>query len=345
MVRAVSSVLGIDPKRIPGLDVFRGLAVTCMVVVHAAHVTHDRASIDPFRTCLTLFEPAISAAFLWLVGWSLHQSYLRRAIGAVQHGASQTGTSWRRWYRHCALRAATLYAVGVVLFLLQYGVQSPDVWASPDILSTIAWAILLVGVLLPLGTRGLFGGAVALLAVLTTIQVLGVDVSGVNAGPGATVPLIAIACVGACHGLSQQELAGVRSKQVLWVLGGVLCSLIALGLPGELVDQHASRYTDGTVWFWNHTFRGVALYGGAVVAAAAFAQSSEWCSRASPWTAPLSLLGRHALLTYVGHLLVLGAMDRWLSLPPPGWSSFATLSLALLGAFMGIAMVVESKAG
>jgi len=123
----------------------------------------------------------------------------------------------------------------------------------------------------------------------------------------------------------------------------VVCSLVALGLPGELVDQHASRYANGTVWFWNHTLRGAAFYAGAVVAAAAFVQGlrahmSFWDGG---WAAPLSVLGRHALLTYVGHLLVLGAVDRWLALPP-GWITFVTLSLGLLGLFVGIAMVVES---
>jgi len=308
-----------------------------MVVVHAARLVHDGANNSQFRSALTLFEPAISAAFLWIVGSSLHRSHFSICRGQLR--ASQTGTSWRRWYRSCALRAAKLYAVGVVLFLLQYGVQSPDVWASPDILSTIAWAILLVGLLLPLGTWGLIGGAVAGFTVLATVQFGEFNVSGVNAGPGATVPLIAIACVGACHGLGE----GHRSQQVVWALGGVICSLGALSLPGELVDLHASRYANGTVWFWNHTLRGTALYGGAVVAAAAVVQglSAQVSFWDGAWATPLSVLGRHALLTYVGHLLVLGAVDRWLPLAP-SWMTFLTLSLGLLGLFVGIAMVVES---
>lgn len=355
MARAVDAALGHRP-RVPALDVFRGFAVMCMLVVHTGRIAHNGANNSAFRACLTWFEPSISVAFLWLVGWSLQRSYSSRVVAGGLL-ASQTGTAWRRWYLSCVFRAATLYAMGVALFLLQYGVQSPDLWASPDILSTIGWAILLVGMLLPLGTQGLLGGAVALLALLATVQIGGVDVSGVNAGPGATVPLVAIACVGACHGLTcngeaerhatLSEKSQPEKSQVLWALGGVFCALSALGLPGRLVDQHASRYANGTVWFWNHTLSGIALYGGAVVAVAtAFAplgrirpQMSLW---EGAWAAPLSLLGRHALLTYVGHLLVLGAVDRWLSLHRH-WLTFVTLSLGLLGAFMGIAMVVESK--
>lgn len=312
------------------MDALRGVAVTGMIVVHTTRVVPANPGETGFRAHASLFEPAVSVAFLWLVGWSLERAYAR---------ASQSGTEWRAWYASVLIRAATLYGLGVLLFVLQYGVAAPDVWASPDVLATIAWAIVVLGALLPLGLRGLIGGTVATLALTALSEALGLRVSGVNTGPGAVLPLLGVACVGACHGVTGRHPS---ASHLPWVALGCSAGIVALILPGELLDLHRSAQLDtGAPWFWNHTLKGILLYGGGVaVVAGTFARAS--CT-SKVW-APLRLLGRHALVIYVGHLLILGLVDRWIR-PPPGWPSLAIVALGLGVTFTGIAMVLESALG
>ncbi|HEU5073342.1 MAG TPA: heparan-alpha-glucosaminide N-acetyltransferase domain-containing protein [Polyangiaceae bacterium] len=325
MLRAASG------ERSHGVDAFRGLTVIAMIVVHTTRVMPVTAEQRGFRAHASLFEPAVSVAFLWLVGWSLDRSFGR---------ASHSGTAWGRWYAGALLRAATLYALGVLLFTLQYGVVAPDVWASPDVLSTIAWAIVLVGAWLSLGLWGLIGGALAVLALTALLETRGVHVSGLNAGPGATLPLVAVACAGACQGRTGSDRL---TSSFLWPALAVVLIALALGLPGKLLDQHSSGQTHiGALWFWNHTLKGILVYGGSVVVGVtAFVRSRLGARR---WALPLRLLGRHALVAYVGHLLVLGSIDRWFD-PGPGWSSLVSVALGLVAAFTGIAMVLESEVG
>lgn len=314
-----------------GIDAFRGVAVLAMMLVHTSRVTLAQAEDSGFQACTSRLEPAVSVAFLWLVGWSLERAY---------QAASHSGTAWRCWYGRALTRAMTLYVVGMVLFALQYGVEAPHFWASPDVLGAIAWAIVALGLLLPLGHWGLIGGTVATLLVTLLCERLAVHVSGVNAGPGAAFPLLAMACVGGCQGLGDRHRP---LGTVLWAALGVLVGALALGLPGELLDQHPSQDTRaGTPWFWNHTVKGILLYGGGVAVAAALFVGTAVSTLA--WAAPLRLLGRHALVTYVGHLLVLGIVDRWLDLPA-GWWSLASVELGLVVAFTGIAMALESEFG
>ena len=302
-----------------------------MMLAHTTRVTLAQAGDSGFRACVSQLEPAVSVAFLWLVGCSLEQAYL---------SASHSGTGWQRWYGRALARAATLYVVGMVLFALQYGVEANYFWASPDVLGTIAWAIVALGLLLRLGRWALIGGTVATLLVTLGCEHLAVHVSGVNAGPGAVFPLVAVACVGAHCGLEDRHRP---LGTLLWVALGALVGALALGLPGELLDQHPSQDTRaGAPWFWNHTVKGVLLYGGGVAGAAAVFVGTAVSTRA--WAAPLRLLGRHALVTYVGHLLVLGVVDRWLDLPA-GWWSLASVVLGLILGFSGIAMALESGFG
>ena len=318
------------------MDVFRGVAVLSMIVVHTTRVTLPSAPESAFGACASQLEPAVSVAFLWLVGWSLERAYER---------ASHSGTEWRRWYASALLRATTLYFIGTLLFVLQYGVEAPDVWASPDVLGTIAWAIVLSGALSPLGRWGLIGGTVATLVLSVVIEARGFHVSGVNAGPGAALPLVGVACVGACHGRTSKDRA---PSSWLWAGLGLVAGTVALAVPGELVDLQPSGYkgtqlTPGAAppWFWNHTVKGILLYGGGVAVGAAMFSRSRG---SGSWAAPLRLLGRHALVSYVGHLLVLGVMDRWLGLPS-GWPGLVSVALGLGIAFVGIAMALESELG
>ncbi|HEY6728310.1 MAG TPA: heparan-alpha-glucosaminide N-acetyltransferase domain-containing protein [Polyangiaceae bacterium] len=309
------------------MDAFRGATVLAMMATHTTRVVPVGAGGDGLRAQASLFEPAISVAFLWLVGWSLERAYAR---------ASHSGTAWRTWYARALLRAATLYALGVLLFVLQYGVAAPYVWASPDVLGTIAWAIVVLGTLLPLGIWGLIGGTVAALALTALLEAIAAHLSGVNAGPGAALPLVGSACAGACHGLTSRRrpTSGLR-----WAVLGVTVGSLGWGLPGPLVDVHRALHSAADApWFWNQTAKGMLVYGaGVALVAVAFAR---WSSPSKAW-APLELLGRHALVGYVGHLLVLGVGDRWLGLPS-GWSIVVSVALGLGAMFTAVAMVLES---
>lgn len=314
-----------------GMDVLRGAAVLCMIAVHSARVVVPLgAGATSFRAAASLFEPAISVAFLWLVGWSLERSHAR---------TSQSGTGWWPWYSRALARAATLYGLGVLLFALQYGVVAPDIWASPDVLGAIAWAIVALGALLRWGLRGLVGGAIATLALAALVEGLRVHVSGINAGPGATLPLVVAAFAGACHGRTARR----RPSSNVWCAClGAITAAAACVLPGALVDLHRSTHPHvAAPWFWNHTLKGIAVYGGAVAVFAGVLAGARVATRASR---PLELLGRHALVAYVGHLFVLGAVQRWMGLPS-GWSMLVFVTSGLAVTFTSIAMVLESPLG
>src|SRR5690606_26286756 len=97
------------------------------------------------------------------------------------------------------------------------------------------------------------------------------------------------------------------------------------------------------LWFWNHTLKGV------LSLAAPAAAASLLCTRSGPWrhaacAAPLALMGRHALVIYVGHLLVLGALDRWGS-PAMGTVALLVNGSLLVIAFSVVALLLESRAG
>ncbi len=327
--------------RLPGVDVFRGLSVVLMMLAHGARVVPERhpAPSASLHELILGVEPTISACFMFLVGWSLSASW-RQASELDAENAS----FWT-WYRRVLSRAATLYAAGILLFALQYGVEFPDIVFSPDILSSIAWALVLLAPLVAHGGLGvpLFG--VVTLAGAALMERLDSSVSGVNAGPGGVVPLIAFAAVGA--GWFQAQFA--RPSRDLWLLAvaGVV-SLSALLLPGRWVVQQPSLYLDPserpvTVWFWNHSLKGtLVIVGPVLLGALVFTRPARPWKMA--WAHPARLLGRHALVVYVGHLLVLGLLTRSVALPP-GEMMLCALVAALTLLFLGVVMLLESEPG
>lgn len=330
------------------MDILRGLAVIAMVVAHVARVVPAALpGSSSVRSTISLVEPGIAAAFLFLVGWSLSRSWQR---------ASQSETSalgFFAWYRDSLKRAAFLYAIGVLLFLLQYGPQFPDGVLSPDILATIAFAVVVVGAVEPLRPAVCLLGASVVLLVAGSTELSGVSLSGINAGPGGTVPVIAIAYVGAWVGKVRPAPRGRAT--LLAALAAALAILVVSVWPGPSTSQHLSEYRavsaatfhDTRVWFWNHTLKGIVLYGGSVLLAFSMLSavfSGTLAPVVSRLTAPIALLGRHALIVYVAHLLVLGAIDRW-GRPPTGEAGLFGLAGALLGAFLVVLMLVESGRG
>src|SRR5688572_10544460 len=95
-------------EQLPGLNIYRALAVILMILAHAARVQHPlptgslTSPFDwPFAASLQI-EPIISAMFLFIAGFSLVVS--RQASG-------ETPT---QWLRRLGGRMLTLYAISVL---------------------------------------------------------------------------------------------------------------------------------------------------------------------------------------------------------------------------------------
>lgn len=328
------------------IDVLRGIAVVGMVLAHVARVVPAATGGSRLRGIISPVEPVIASAFLFLVGWSLSRSWERAS-------QSETPAPFAAWYQDSLKRAGCLYATGMVLFLLQYGPQFPDGVLSPDILATIAVAIVLVGAFEPFRPAACLWGAAAVVFVAWGVERASAEVAGVNAGPGGSVPLVALAFFGAWMG---KRLPAPRGRAALGVVViAAVAALVATMSPGPATTQHLSEYTnwsptfppDMRVWFWNHTPKGIGLYGSGVVLgfavlSAGFAGAAG--SMLVPLTRPIAMLGRHALIVYVGHLLALGIIDRWRR-PPSGEIGLLVLALGLLAGFLVVLMLVESDLG
>ncbi len=306
--------------REPGLDVFRGAAVLLMFVVHARRLQPSRSfsGVDGLAATaldgLYWAEPFIAASFLAIAGTSLVL-----ARGRVPARV--------RWWRRIVVRAAALYLLAVALFVSQFGVALPDLALSPGILSVIAIATTLVGGALalarPVPWLGTLVGGSLLLTWL--LERTGACVSGLNAGPGGAVPLVGFTAIGALLGIVHRR-RGARAlgfATAFTAIGAVV--LGALGAPWttrceslypahqglvaglELFDPAPGHRA---IAFWNHSAAGFCGLVPAVTGAL-------WLSIVLPWPnrGPLAggglvaLIGRHALLAYVGHLLLLGLLE------------------------------------
>ncbi len=306
--------------REPGLDVFRGAAVLLMFVVHARRLQPSRAfsGVDALAAAaldgLFWAEPFIAASFLAIAGTSLVLARDRVPTRA-------------RWWRRIVVRAAMLYLLAVALFVPQFGVALPDLALSPGILSVIAIATTLVGGALalarPVPLLGTLVGGSLLLTWL--LERTGTCVSGLNAGPGGAVPLVGFTAVGALLGIALLR-HGVRALGVATALTATGAVVVgALGAPWtsrceSLYPAHQGLVAglelfgpapgQRAIAFWNHSAAGFCGLVPAVTGALWLALTLPWPSR-GPLTGGglVALIGRHALLAYVGHLILLGLLE------------------------------------
>lgn len=259
-------------------------------------------------------EPYIAASFLLVVGFSLALSRARASNG-------------RRWLRHLAGRAGTLYLLAVLLFLVQFGPVFPEAFVSPGILSAIALAILVVGLSLtaPRPLSALAGTTILVLGITAALDAWNHPVVGLTAGPGGAFPIVAFSAIGALVGSWFWQ----RGPRVLvWTAG--ICAIpfgAALVREAPWISWHPSQFpeygSEVALWgllgaepsrtvathFWNHTVWGwlglllpLSLSLGSLIGAQD--------RLASTWPAwPALVVGRHALAAYVGHLGVLGCLE------------------------------------
>ncbi len=332
----------------PGLDALRAVAVVMMFAVHVRRVQtpQSRTGAGIAEALLDFFmriEPFITSLFLFVAGYSVVLAF-------------RAGKSRKAWWAKAGRRALQLYLLSIGLFVLQYGVDLPDLLLSSGILQVIALSVLCVGACL--STRApelaLLLASILGFAVTAALEAWGTSVSGLNAGPGGNTPLMAHACFGALTALAvARNRRGALGRLLL--ITGVL-SGAALLVQGDWTTTHISQYRDlggqsfitaaisgalqdaplSSVSFWNHSTRGAAaLLFTLVGMLAIFLLPASRLFRASACT-PLRLVGRHALFVYVFHLCALGVIDAS-GLNPTS----AALSWGLVAALFGIGVVLS----
>lgn len=250
-----------QPAESPGgrdhaLDALRTLAILGMMAAHTARLVPFDARPGWLRAVL-LYEPVIPTLFLLLVGMSLAAS---RAAAAVR------GVAASDWYRRQLRRAAVLWLISALFFMLELGPRLPDALLAGGILANIAYAILLVGALLALPPRRA-RAALALAALAGTATFVWLDARGlrlhpVNIGNSPFLPLWLFAIVGALWGTlatNDRDDGGsppvppsrpVLSAGTLQTAVGLLLAALAIGLiahfgAGELFTKPLGRSDAG----------------------------------------------------------------------------------------------------
>ncbi len=332
----------------PGLDVLRAVAVVMMFAVHVRRVQtpQSRTGAGLAEASLDFFmhiEPFITSLFLFVAGYSVVLAF-------------QAGRTRRVWWAKAGRRVLQLYLLSVGLFVLQYGVDLPDLLLSSGILQVIALSVLCVGACL--STRrpelALLLASILGFAVTAALEAWDSSVSGLNAGPGGNTPLLAHACFGALTALAvARDRRGALARLLLIT---AILSGTALLVQGGWTTTHISQYRDldgqsfitaavsgglqdapmASVSFWNHSTRGAAaLLVTLVGMLTLFLLPQSRLFRASACM-PLRLVGRHALFVYVFHLCALGVVDAS-GLNPPS----AAISWGLVAALFGTGVVLS----
>lgn len=330
----------------PGLDLYRALVVLMMFVVHARRL-QTPAGAGPLESALAFFmwaEPFIAASFLFIAGAAASLAHERA-------GSAFLPATLRR--------ALGLYALAMVLFVPQYGLELPDLLVSPGILSAIA--VALASTALALRSRApelaLGGLGLGVLGVTAFLDRSGATVPGLNAGPGGAFPLIAFAALGALA-MRAWRRTGWRAFGFGLALAVPLLGVV-LWLGQSWITERSSLYRvhDGQlallhlteesprapVRFWNHSALGALGLFAPLLASLWVALSA--CGRLAErrMLAPMLLLGRHALGAYVAHLGLLGVVELAGLSPgtPVGtWGLCAGLALACVA----LAWALEARA-
>ena len=212
------------PRRDPVFDALRLLAVVLMVCSHTARLTAPAARSWWAEPSLML-EPLCQALFLCLVGVSLALSW---------ESAQARGVARWPWLRAQLRRAAELFAISVVFFLLERGPCWPHFLLSTGILFIIAGAIVLFAPIVP--SRGALAWSAVLTAGLWSVA-MAMDhrelwVLGLNAGNGPLLPTAIHAGFGLTALLAWRRF-GLRGA-IAVVVAAVVAAVSVLVSAGSL---------------------------------------------------------------------------------------------------------------
>lgn len=333
------------PAPLPGLNLYRALAVMLMILAHAARVQQplrpDSLLDGPLLAVLRI-EPIISALFLFIAGFSLVLSRER------------SRETPRQWLQRTGSRMGTLYALSVLFFLADRGVQWPDLLVSSGVLAVIAagvascaWALVS-----PAPGYRLSGLTLAALAITALLDSERWSLTGLNAGAGGLLPLIALAWLGGLTGLIHRRWPDNGLPLLLGL--SLVVGLIALAAPfpwithplslhriypGDRIDSvlcslqdalgfYRGPVTQTQVAFWNHGWifplRALPLL---VLGLILFLGTVKTLN--SPVTRFLDWMGRQALNLYILHLLLLAGLEVSHLHPATGWQTLLVVAAIL----------------
>ncbi len=332
-------------EQLPGLNVYRALAVILMILAHAARVQHPLPPLSaagpfdwPFAGSLVI-EPIISALFLFIAGFSLVLS-----LGATREMPGQ-------WLRRLGSRMATLYGISVLFFLADRGVQWPDLLVSSGVLGIIAVGVFSCGLALvsPRPPQLLGALTLAALAITYLLDSNRWSVTGLNAGAGGMLPLLSLAWLGALAGMIYQRWPGTGLVMLLGA--SLITGLLALAAPFPWITQPVSTVmtypgdriqsvlfslqdllglyegasTVQQVRFWNHGWifplRALPLLVlGLVLFLGLIRQLRHPALRFLDW------MGRQALNLYILHLILLAGLEVSGLHPVAGWQTLLVVA-------------------
>ena len=337
-------------RDVPGIDLYRGLAVVLMFLAHAWRMTRSRSSshvfgaVDAALAWMDRGVAYVAASFLFISGFSLVLSYKK----AMRCSPPRTRLAFMAGVLR---RSGGLYFLAVLMFVAEHGTDLPDLLASPGILSVIAIASTLTAASMmssePKTTLAFL--AVALIAVAYVLEATGSFVSGVNAGPGGAVPLAAFAPIGAIAA-SLHFLKGGRG--LIWFTAmAIPLFIIAIVDADSWLVLHSSTYrnheglaiadylrlvkpSEGSTSsvFWNPSTLGALGLVAPVLLTATALLTCQYALVKSivlhTVTRPLFVLGRHALVAYLSHYVMLGIAEL-AGLRPThgGWTILMVLGL------------------
>lgn len=338
--------------QLPGLNVYRALAVILMILAHAARVQTDMGTLRANPAGAGLFdwpllgtliiEPIISAMFLFIAGFSLVLS-----LRSSRESASA-------WLARLGWRMGTLYLISVVFALADQGVQWPGVVVSSGVLGIIAVGVFTTGLMLvaPRSIALLAGSTLVIIGITYALDNARASVIGLNAGAGGVVPLVVLAYLGALTGMIYQRagLNGLGMVLTATLLTGALAlasSAPWITQPPTTVHQYPG---DRVQAVWHSLLDVVGLYDGAVHSGVVRYWNHSWIFplRALPILVAglilflglirhtrrpalqfLDWMGRQALNLYILHLVLLAGVELSGIKPVTGWQTLLMVALML----------------
>jgi uncharacterized membrane protein len=322
MVTTVPRFPGAPRTRDTALDALRLIAVLLMIASHTSRLIawDERRGWSFFSL---LIEPLTASLFLMLVGASLVRSWLSARAG-IPAGASSAEVHEVRaaWYRKQAVRAAALWAVSCVFYVLEDGFHLPDAVTMSGILATIAYSALL-GMPMVAAARPvplLLAASAALLGLHAWLDARGLKIFALNAGNSPLLPLLPFATLGALGALSL-EYGGRRTRAALAAAALLtLAFLLYRHSFAEIFSKPLGRFetsrileavqggkrVEKRVPYYNLRPLLVPMITALVVLAyAMLALARPWLDKGARWLLPM---GRRSLDVYILHLCLLAML-------------------------------------